>query len=74
VLVSKITGKGQVTIPRQVREKLMAKAGDFVAFDLTRDGVSIRGAAPLDSNWLPALAGTLAEWTSPEDEEAWREL
>jgi hypothetical protein len=52
----------------------MAKAGDFVAFDLTRDGVSIRGAAPLDSNWLPALAGTLAEWTSPEDEEAWREL
>ena len=74
MLAGKITGKGQVTIPAQIREKLKVKAGDFVAFDLTADGISIRRVALSASNWHVALEDTPAEWSSPEDEEAWREL
>lgn len=74
MLASKITSKGQVTIPVKVREKLKAKAGDFVAFDLTADGVKIRRVAPFDREWHAALGGTLDEWSSPEDQEAWRDL
>jgi AbrB family looped-hinge helix DNA binding protein len=74
VLASKITSKGQVTIPRQVREKLGAKAGDFVAFDVTVDGVKLRRVASFDREWHAALGSTLEEWSSPEDQEAWRDL
>ena len=69
-----ITRKGQVTIPVKVREKLKAKAGDLVAFDVTADRVTIRRVAPFDREWHAALAGTLDEWSSPEDQEAWRDL
>jgi AbrB family looped-hinge helix DNA binding protein len=74
VLASKITSKGQVTIPVKVREMLKAKAGDFLAFDETAGGVMIRRVAPFDREWHAALAGTLEEWSSPEDQEAWRDL
>jgi AbrB family looped-hinge helix DNA binding protein len=74
MFASKITSKGQVTIPRQVREKLKTKAGDFIAFDLKGDTVSIRRVAAFDRQWHAALSGTLEEWSSPEDQEAFRDL
>jgi AbrB family looped-hinge helix DNA binding protein len=74
VLVSKITSQGQITIPREIREKLKVEAGDFLAFDITADGVKMRRVAPFDRGWHAALAGTLDEWWSPQDREDWRHL
>jgi AbrB family looped-hinge helix DNA binding protein len=74
VLLRKITSRGQVTIPREVREKLKARIGDFVAFNVTSGGVGIRVVDPLDREWHAALAATVDEWSSPEDREAWRDL
>lgn len=72
MLLSKITRRGQITIPREIRERLRTKAGDFVAFDITGPGVTIRRLAPFAREWHAALAGALDEWSSPEDQEAWR--
>lgn len=33
-----VTSKGQVTIPKTVRERLGIRAGSVVAFELTEDG------------------------------------
>lgn len=43
---ARITSKGQITIPRRVRQKLALEPGDDVLFDETRDGVVVRRATP----------------------------
>lgn len=41
---------------------------------VNKDRVFIKKLPPLDLDYLNAIAGTLSEWTSPEDEEAYRDL
>ena len=38
---AKVTSKGQVTIPREVRQKLGVRAGDRVVFEEAKDGMRI---------------------------------
>ena len=73
-VVSKLTQKYQATIPELVRKKLSLKAGDTVAFDLDDGHISLRKAQPMDVAFLQSLEGTLTEWASPSDEEAYRDL
>lgn len=35
---AKLTSKGQLTVPREVRERLKLRAGDLVKFELQPDG------------------------------------
>lgn len=74
VLVSKISSKGQVTIPPKVRESLGAGPGDSIEYELRADAVVVRRAEPFDRAFHAALSETLTEWSSPEDEEAFRDL
>jgi antitoxin PrlF len=69
---SKVTTKGQVTIPKEVRERLQVQAGDVIAYEFQEDGlVVVRKIEPFDAGWHRALSATLAdEWNSPEDAEA----
>jgi antitoxin PrlF len=39
--VAKLTSKGQITIPREIRRKLGVRAGDRVAFEESADGVKV---------------------------------
>lgn len=71
---SKITSKYQATIPKPVRKKLHLHAGDTVAFDIEDNQIRIRKARPLDLSFAQALEGTLSEWESATDEEAYRDL
>lgn len=72
---SRLSSKGQVTIPAEVREKLRLEPGDTVIYELDDEQRAIlRRAEPFDVAYHAALAGTLDEWTSPEDEEAFRDL
>jgi AbrB family looped-hinge helix DNA binding protein len=41
----RIQEKGQVTIPRKIREKLKLKRGDLVIFVETKDGVLVKPAS-----------------------------
>ncbi|MBN6742536.1 type II toxin-antitoxin system PrlF family antitoxin [Acidithiobacillus sp. MC6.1] len=73
--IAKITAKGQTTIPQNVRAALHVAPGDLVAWEVGADGTAIvRRVQPLDLDYLRALEGTLSEWLSEADEEAYRDL
>jgi AbrB family looped-hinge helix DNA binding protein len=73
---SKVTSKGQTTIPKEVREALHVGAGDRLAFESQGDGtVLVRKIEAFDVTWHEAISSTFAdEWGSPEDEEAYHDL
>lgn len=71
---SRLSQKGQVTIPKVVRETLQLNPGDLVAYQVTDGVVTLRRIDPFDERFHAALADTLDEWASPEDDEAFRDL
>ena len=72
---SRITSKGQATIPAPVRKRLELKSGDTVLFSESERGVvAIRRAEPLDLEFLDTLGATLSEWNSENDDRAFRDL
>ena len=73
--VAKITAKGQTTIPQDIRNALHVAAGDLIAWEVGADGTAtVRRVLPLDVEYLRAVEGTLSEWASSADEEAYRDL
>ncbi len=74
-VTSKLTTKSQATIPGKIRKILGLHPGDSVAFEVNDDRkVLIRKATPIDLEFARALEGTLSEWLSINDEEAYRDL
>jgi len=71
---SKLTSKYQATIPEPVRSILHLQAGDAIAFDIDDHAIRIRKARPLDVAFAQSIEGTLSEWTSAADEEAYSDL
>ena len=75
IALAKITSKGQTTIPQDVRAALKVVPGDLISWDVGADGTAtVRRVQPMDLEYLRADEGTLSEWTSAADEEAYREL
>ncbi|MBB1074187.1 AbrB/MazE/SpoVT family DNA-binding domain-containing protein [Rhodoferax sp. 4810] len=73
--VGKMTAKGQITIPRDIRDFLQVKPGDLITWETTADGgVRVRRADPLDLAYLGAVQDGLSEWNSDADTEAYRDL
>ncbi|MBZ9752245.1 AbrB/MazE/SpoVT family DNA-binding domain-containing protein [Deinococcus sp. HMF7620] len=56
-VTAKLSSKGQVTLPREVRERLGLKQGDGLVFQIEGDTVTL--LAPQDDNPFTALIGTL---------------
>jgi AbrB family looped-hinge helix DNA binding protein len=74
-MVSKITSKGQITLPKKIRDKLDVRAGDYLAYEVAGNTVKLRKAQPLDLPWLRAVSRTLApEWDSSYDHENFDDL
>ncbi len=74
MLVSKISRKGQVTIPKKVRDSLHASPGDLIEYEVDGNVVLVRRVEPFDSAFHAAFSETLTEWAPPEDEAAFRDL
>ena len=74
MVVSKLSAKGQVTIPKEVREKLGVEPGDGIGYEVEGDAVRIRRVDPFDASFHAASSQTLSEWATPEDEEAFGDL
>jgi len=72
--VSKLSTKGQVTIPIEIRKALGIKPGDLVAYELQGQYLRLRRITPFDAAFHSAISETLEEWNSPEDEEAFNDL
>ena len=67
---SKITSKGQITVPRAIREKLGVRAGDTLIYEIEGNTVKVRRAEPFDLAWHGAVSSTVAkEWDSAFDHE-----
>lgn len=72
--LSKVATRGQTTIPKRIREAANLHAGDVIAFEIKDDHLVVRKVTPRQDNYLKGVSEILDEWSSPEDEEAWRYL
>ena len=72
--ISTVTQKGQTTIPIEIRQKLDIHSGDKVGFECIGNKIYIKKISPLDYAYHKALEGTLTEWSSAEDDDAFKDL
>lgn len=72
--ISRVSSKGQITLPKRVREAIGVRPGEAVAYDVGEGVVTIRRLTPLDVSFHASLERTLGEWASPEDDEAFGDL
>ena len=71
---AKVTAKFQTTVPVSVRKALHLQVGDFIGFEVAGDEVRVRRATPIDLAFNQALEGTLGEWHSAQDDQAFKDL
>ena len=71
---AKVTAKFQTTVPASVRNALHLQVGDFIGFEVAGDEVRVRRATPIDLAFNQALEGTLGEWHSAQDDQAFKDL
>jgi antitoxin PrlF len=74
VVIRKLSSKGQVTVPKAVRDALGIHSGDAIAYEIDGDVIRLRRCEPFDAAFHAALSATLDEWATKEDEEAFRDL
>ncbi len=72
---AKVSAKGQVVVPRQVREHLGIKPGSTIGFTIERGGVvRVRRLDPLDAAFLRLATSSFDDWNDPEAERAFHDL
>ena len=72
-----ITEKGQIAIPRDIREAEGFKKGTKIAILAFEDHVELRSMKQINEKMATAVASekVLAkDWNSKEDDEAWKNL
>jgi antitoxin PrlF len=72
--LARLTTKGQMTIPKRVRDSANLREGDVVSLEVQNGVVTMRKLAPAADPYLTGVEETLTEWNSPEDNELWRDL
>lgn len=63
-----------MTIPKRVREAANLNAGDLLLFDVRGDHLVVRKLPVAEDAHRHGLCRMLEEWSSAEDEAAWRDL
>ncbi len=72
--VTKLTSKGQTTIPSPIRRLLGIKAGDSVLFAVEGKQVTLKRAEKLDAGFLKLAQDSFSDWNAPEADDAFRDL
>lgn len=72
--VARLTTKGQMTIPKRVRDGANLREGDLVSLIVENGVVTMRKLTPGANPFLTGVEETLTEWNSLEDNELWRDL
>lgn len=68
MLTSKITGKGQVTIPKAIRETLDIEEGDYISYEVRDNEIAIKKLPKANLEWARAINSTLSEWEDDLDD------
>jgi AbrB family looped-hinge helix DNA binding protein len=74
---TKITKKGQIVIPKEMREQEGFKEGMKIAIVAFEDKIELISLQQLNEKMFPAVTSqkSLAkDWLSEEDEKAWKNL
>ena len=71
---SRVSSKGQVTIPKEIGEAIALDPGDMITYEVRDGAIMIKRVEALDAVFHEALSKTLDERNNPEDEEAFRDL
>ena len=58
---AKLTSKGQVTVPKQVRERFALNTGDYLVFELTDDRIIVTKSPLQPTEDFDALADRIAQ-------------
>ena len=74
MFVTKLTSKGQTTIPSPIRKILGIKAGDSVMFTVEGKHVTLKRAEKLDAGFLRLAQDSFSDWNAPEADEVFRDL
>ncbi len=70
-----LTAKGQVTIPKAVKDALGLKnVANLVSCELKGESVRLLVVSPLDLGYLRGVQAGLTEWGSDEDDVAFADL
>lgn len=73
--ISRLTSKGQITIPKAVRDALVLGEGDLVAFTVDDGQATMRKIAMrVDVGDRDAANAQLDEWGGTADADAYRDL
>ena len=69
IITSKITSKGQVTVPKKVRDALELKEGDSVSYEVHDNTAVLKRVPRVDIEWAKSVENTLTEWEDGLDDE-----
>ena len=72
--ITTVTAKGQVTVPKAIREALGLRQGDRLAWEVHNGEARVKVVTPLDLNHLQGLEANLQDWMNAADDEAFAEL
>jgi AbrB family looped-hinge helix DNA binding protein len=71
--IGRVSSKGQITIPAEIRRKAGIGANDSVEFAQEDHLIVITKVQPLNQVWLTAQSATMTEWSST-DEDVYNKL
>ena len=72
--LSRLSSKGQITIPANARAAIGLSTGDLVSYEIRDGEIALKRVEPFDAAFHLALSTTLIEWNSEADNEAFNDL
>jgi AbrB family looped-hinge helix DNA binding protein len=69
VVTARITSKGQVTVPKKIRDALEIEEGDTVSYEVHDNTAVMKRIPKVDVEWARAIEKTLTEWEDDLDDE-----
>lgn len=72
--IATVTAKGQVTVPKAIREALGLRQGDRLSWEVDNGTARVKVVSPLDLDYLQGLEASLQDWASAADDEAFADL
>jgi AbrB family looped-hinge helix DNA binding protein len=66
---SRISSKGQTTLPKEIRDALSIDTGDLIQYEVDGNIIKIRRIDAEENIWLKSVESTLEEWHGSEDDD-----